>query len=250
MAGRSWKLRLHVQASRVHRWLGLIVGLQVLVWFSSGLLMTLLSLDGVHGDTTMIRSAGPDLPPGLAIAAAAPSATAPATELTIRMLEGRAVVETRYRDGRIALRDAVRGTPVAPIDRQRAGAIAAALHRGPAPIIATRLVTRRTWEYDGPLPAWAVSFSDSGNTNAYVATATGRVTAIRTRTWRIYNFIWGLHIMDYRWHATFQTPWLSGLAAGALTLATAGGVLLYMRWPRRRRRPAPPADVSPARSAG
>ena len=114
------------------------------------------------------------------------------------------------------------------------------MHRGPAPITDTRLVAHKTWEYDGPLPAWAVSFADDGNTNAYVSAATGRITAIRTRTRRIYNFIWGLHIMDYRWHATFQTPWLSAMAGGALILAIAGWVLLYMRWPRRRKRPNGP----------
>ena len=34
----------------LHRWLGLIVGLQLLMWSVSGLVFTLLDIDNVHGD--------------------------------------------------------------------------------------------------------------------------------------------------------------------------------------------------------
>lgn len=44
MVLRSRKLRLHIGASKLHRWLSLIIGVQLLLWFSSGLLMSVLPI--------------------------------------------------------------------------------------------------------------------------------------------------------------------------------------------------------------
>ena len=65
---------------------------------------------------------------------------------------------------------------------------------------------------------------------------TGRLTSVRTGTWRLYDFFWGLHIMDWTEHERFNTPWLMAFAAGGLVFGVAGAILLFMRWPRRRRR--------------
>ena len=37
-------------ARSLHKWLGLIVGLQVLIWLATGLYMVVLDLDFIHGD--------------------------------------------------------------------------------------------------------------------------------------------------------------------------------------------------------
>lgn len=44
--------------------------------------------------------------------------------------------------------------------------------------------------------------------------------------------------MDWSEHEDFNTPWLRAFAAGGLLLAIAGTILLYLRWPRKRRRAA------------
>lgn len=102
----------------------------------------------------------------------------------------------------------------------------------------TQAVTNRSTEYRGALPAWQVALDDSDATRVYVDAATGRIAAVRTSTWRLYDFFWGLHIMDWKNHENFNTPWLMAFAVGSLGLGVAGSVLLYMRWPRRSRRRA------------
>jgi len=64
----------------------------------------------------------------------------------------------------------------------------------------------------------------------------GRIAAVRTGTWRFYDFVWGLHIMDWKNHENFNSPWLLGFAIGGLMLWIGGATLLALRWPRRRRR--------------
>ena len=78
--------------------------------------------------------------------------------------------------------------------------------------------------------------SDAENTHVYVEANTGRITAVRNGTWRLYDFFWGLHIMDWKNHENFNTPWLLAFAIGGLILGIAGTILLFIRWPFRRRR--------------
>ena len=59
-------------------------------------------------------------------------------------------------------------------------------------------VTANDSEYRGALPAWRVDFEDGEGRSIYVAADTGAVTARRSTLWRVYDFLWGLHIMDWR----------------------------------------------------
>ena len=48
-----------------------------------------------------------------------------------------------------------------------------------------------------PLPAWKVTFNHPTNTNVYVAAATGKIETFRNNRWRIFDFLWMFHTMDY-----------------------------------------------------
>jgi hypothetical protein len=103
-------------------------------------------------------------------------------------------------------------------------------------------VTAGSPEYRGPLPAWRVSFDDLESTRIYVSADEARVAARRTGTWRVYDFLWSLHIMDWREHEDINNNWLRAAAGLALLMALGGVVLLPWRmgWLRKRgRRPGP-----------
>ena len=48
MATPSLKLRLHVLGSKIHKWLAIFVGVQVLLWMGTGALMSFLDLEEVR----------------------------------------------------------------------------------------------------------------------------------------------------------------------------------------------------------
>ncbi|MCW3837286.1 PepSY domain-containing protein [Sphingomonas canadensis] len=234
-------MRLHIGASRLHRWLALVIGVQLLLWFSSGLVMSLLPIDRVRGEHLVDREAAAALPasaryvsPQAIIAAS----DGPVRALRHRMLLGRPVVETETGSGALQLYDGATGVRLPPIDARQAEAIALGAYRGtPAPDAAVERVTAVSTEYKGRVPAWRVALADADSTRIYV-TDTGTIAAVRTGTWRLYDFFWGLHIMDWSEHENFNTPWLKAFAFGGLALAIAGTILLYLRWPRRKRRRA------------
>ena len=54
-------------------------------------------------------------------------------------------------------------------------------------------------EYRGrDLPLFKVTTLSKEKINVYIDALSGQVKAIRSDSWRMWDFLWGLHIMDYR----------------------------------------------------
>lgn len=202
-------------------------------------MMALLPIETVHGDHRVERNAEPPLAVTSGYAstdALLRAAGGPVRQLTFRTLLGRPVVDAQLASGGTRLLDARTAQALPPIDAATAAAVARAAYRGGPPLTPTMTrVEKPTTEYRGALPAWRASFADDDETRIYVAADTGRLTSVRTGTWRFYDFFWSLHIMDWTEHERFNTPWLRAFAGAGLLFGLAGAVLLYMRWPRRRR---------------
>jgi hypothetical protein len=222
----------------VHKWLALIIGAQLLIWFSSGALMSFLPIEEVRGEHLVDRETVAVIRTGSRLADPATilaRAGAPVEAIHWRMLGDHAVAEVTTANG-IKRFDATTGAPLPPVDASEATMIArAAWKAANKPVSTASRVTSESPEYRGVLPAWRIAFSDPDATSVFVAADTGRITAVRTGAWRLYDFFWGLHIMDWMNHENFNTPWLLAFAIGGLVLGLAGTALLIMRWPFRRR---------------
>ena len=85
------------------------------------------------------------------------------------------------------------------------------------------------------LPVWQVNFDDSRHTTVYVSPQTGAVVGRRNSIWRVYDFFWMLHIMDYSERDNFNNPLLVTAAVIGWLLATSG-LWLVVTWLMRKRR--------------
>lgn len=230
--------RIHLLASRAHKWLALVIGAQLLIWFASGVLMSFLPIDEVRGEHLVDREQVIPIPPKLPMVSPdriIAAAGAPVKAMSWRMLGGRPVVEVSTTQG-VQMFDARTGASLPPVDAALAIRIARAAWKGAGvPRSSVTRVTAPSPEYRGVLPAWRIAFSDPDRTSIFIAADTGRIAAVRTGTWRLYDFFWGLHIMDWKNHEDFNTPWLLAFAVGGLLLGLAGTILLFMRWPLRGR---------------
>ncbi len=235
----SRRLRLHLFANHLHKWLALFIGVQLLIWFASGALMSFLPIEKVRGEHLIDREMVTLIPAGTAYSDPAKIAAvvgAPIKAITGHMVGGRAVAEVATTKG-IRLFDAATAAPLPAIDAVQATAIAkTAWNSAVKPNTTASRVSEESPEYRGALPAWRIAFADPDNTSVFVAAESGRIAAVRTSTWRLYDFFWSLHIMDWKNHENFNTPWLLGFAFGGLIFGLSGTVLLFMRWPFRRNR--------------
>lgn len=130
----------------------------------------------------------------------------------------------------------------APISQAEAEETARRDQPGYPAVAASELLTEpAAIEYRGrPLPAWRVVLKDAARTAVYVDASTGDVTARRNRLWRVYDFLWSLHIMDYRAREDFNHPLLIGAALLGVLTVLSGAVLWALRIRRRLRHEQPP----------
>lgn len=219
----------------MHRWLGLVIGLQVIAWSVGGAYFAWVGPDEVHGD----RLRREVHPPAVDLSRVRPpQGEARALRLVVRA--GRPAWEVVRRNDAVEWVDAESGAPLPDLTEEEARAIVAADWAGPEPIESMEFVVEAPGEYRGqPLPAWRAHMGDRERTRIYVDARSGAIEAYRTDTWRWWDFLWMLHIMDYRDRSDFHTPWLFA-AAIVSTLTAMSGLALWggrvaTRFAKRRR---------------
>jgi len=84
-----------------------------------------------------------------------------------------------------------------------------------------------------PIDAWKIEMDDG--TRFYVDSSTGQIAATRTRWWRFYDLMWGLHIMDPQTREDTHNPFVIGFGIIALAMAVLGTIVLPMTIRRRKK---------------
>jgi len=228
-------------SAKIHKWLALLMAVQILFWFVSGLFFAAIPIERVRSEHSIAEQPRRPLPFDTAADGLLRLGTAGVTgeKLELRMLLDRPVALITRGQGRPLLYDLASGQRLSPLPIHEAVRIAEADHAGPARAARVELVTEKSPEYRGALPAWRVDFEDGANRSLYVAADTGVVAARRSTLWRVYDFLWGLHIMDWRGHEDFNSPLLIVATALGLVVIVTGIIMLpsrlgYTAWRRRR----------------
>lgn len=209
---------------RAHRVLALIVGVQALLWMASGLYMTAISIDVIHGDH-LAHTHRPALSDLGRLKAPAEVGIAPGEALRLKQWLGRPVFEVG-KGAQARLVDARTGAALTPISQATAQAIAQSLYQGDGKVDSVHWLTTAPQEVGTrPVPMWQVRFADGVATTLYISPFTGERLATRHTLWRAFDVMWMLHIMDYRTREDIGNPLLRIAAILGLLLTVAGLVL-------------------------
>ncbi|WP_341501965.1 PepSY domain-containing protein [Gallaecimonas sp. GXIMD4217] len=216
-----------------HRYLALVVGIQLLLWLLSGLYMVLVPLDRVHGDHLVreatSKQAVTPLPPG----------AVDGELLELRLVQDPlgplylARTEQGWQRFDAVTLQAL-GRPDAKEIRRRAQALYAG--EGNPEL---SLLPRHPRELGGrPGPVWRADFDGLFAPSLYFDADTGLLRAKRSDLWRAFDLLWMLHIMDYDTREEVNHPLLQLASLAALLFALAGLWLLARLWrqplPRHR----------------
>lgn len=213
---------------RIHKWIGLVLGLQFVIWAASGATMALLDMDEVAGGK---KPAAKALPLSLAARSIWPKvqgavAGQTITGLAVRPLLDRPVFEVTTAAG-VRLFDASDGRPLA-VDGPVVRKIAEASYAGSGKVVAVGPLRKLEIAVrEHKLPIWRVDFADETNSSFYVSGETGALLERRNDTWRTWDFVWMLHNMDYVNRTSFNHPLIVTLALGIIWLAITGFWLLF-----------------------
>ncbi len=229
---------------KVHRWLGLVAGIQLMLWTISGLYFSAISIDEIHGDHILANGVESPLASSFSlvsisqlVAENADLSDASLKDFQLHVNNGKPVYvarKTRF--------DAETGKKLDQITKEQALAIVNA--RTGVDAVAITLVesVEIGSEYrGGDLPAWKVDVVED-DASIYVSATTGRIRAVRTNYWRIFDFLWSLHIMDYEERDNFNS-WLLIFMATLGVITVASGLILFFVTQRfRSRRKAAPVS--------
>jgi uncharacterized iron-regulated membrane protein len=217
---------------RWHIWLGWIVALPFLAWTVSGLVMVARPIATVRGEALL--GAAPALPSGLVPIAPA-IGPRPVASLTLEPAPDGPKWLIRYIDGGSRLADPRSGRLLPPLAAAAAARIVEARYTGKARVAAVDRTSAQSPPLDlrREVAAWRVTMSDG--TRFYLDSATGEILARRTRWWRFYDFMWGLHIMDLRTREDSHNPLVIGFGILSLLTLLLALVLLPLTLKRGRR---------------
>lgn len=213
---------------KLHKWLGLIVGLQVLLWTVSGLVFAWLDHHEVMAEHSVRK-------PEHAVLTHSTPLVQP--ESWTSGLDSGEILEIRLAslldhwvwrvetDKGVVLRSATTGSPF-PLGEELIRALAVQQYAGSGRLAAITFHPTSTLETRDSAATWAARFDDDKETTLYFAADDGRLVEARNNSWRLFDFFWMLHTMDYRGRDNFNNPLVITIGFAALWLSLSGLILL------------------------
>ena len=229
-------MRLPALARTTHKWLALIVAIQAVFWTLSGLYMTAVHIDVIHGDRLVKAVAAPPIAVAGLVEPAHLAHLAPG--LRSARLEtqlGQPVYVVQAEDGP-ALFDARTAQKLSPLNAEQATARAQALFAEKGAVVRTDYLTKAPLEIQTrPVPIWRVEFEGAWKPTFYISPFTGELVSRRHDLWRTFDFVWMFHIMDYDDRQDVNNLLLRVFTWLAVATAGTGGWLLLYSFRRKRR---------------
>jgi len=238
---------------KLHRWLGLLMAVQIIAWMASGLYFSLIPISEIRGEhlTAPPEPLDPGQLDGLAQAGQVASllneqmgAGWSLAGLELVSVDGQALWRVEGQNAgktftRLVAADGKSFVPRLSEEavRKRAGERMLTTAE-PSSVDWVERVTEGSEFRGRALPVWKVSYSEPESVNVYIDPWTGELLARRTDRWRVFDFLWMLHIMDFDERDDFNHPLLQIAAALGLIIALSGVVFWAMttRLFRRRNR--------------
>ena len=213
-----------------HIWLAWLFGIPMLMWTVTGLIMVSRPIEEVRGNHLRVEQ--PEQPLILPDSSLA-SAEANLKEMRVTMQDGRAVAILTDMDGAVSRVDMASGEALPALTAEDARAIAAERIVDGDQVRSVTFFDADEVPFDfrRPKPVWQVALEDGAH--IYIGRDTGEIEAVRTRWWRIFDFAWGLHIMDLQEREDTSHPILI-IFAGLGVIGSLVGVILMFR--RRKAR--------------
>jgi hypothetical protein len=191
----------------LHRYLSIFVSIQLLLWTISGIYFAYNKIELVRGEQYR-------LPKNV--------------EYRIFDRLGTSIIET-IEYGEKSYKTYPDGNLIKPLTKEEALKITA--QKTTLNPLEVSLVTELYpgAEYRGSLPVYKVKTDTKDDINVYVGYMTGDIGSIRSDSWRIWDLMWSLHIMDYRERDNINNILLRMLSILALVTSISGITLFFVK---------------------
>ena len=221
---------IRTRLRRWHVWLGWLVALPFLFWTVSGLVMVAKPIEEVRGEDLI----SPPKPISVGGPLVAPQVQG--RQVLAITLEPRADGprwEIDFADGEHRLADPATGRLLPRLGAADAAKELTARYTGTAKVVGVSRVDADSppLELRRAMNGWVVRMSDDAH--FYIDGGSGEIIARRTSWWRVYDLMWGLHIMDLQGREDTHNPWVVSFGALSLGMVLLAIVLLPLTIRRR-----------------
>ncbi|MFA0960387.1 PepSY domain-containing protein [Roseivirga sp. BDSF3-8] len=222
----------HLLTRKIHRYLGVIIGIQFLFWTIGGLYFSWTNIDEIHGDQYI----GHNMDHALSSLVLGDSLN---SDPEIKQMSLMFVGHKPY----LWVNDSYLVDPQTwerkeQISEEEALSVAD-MHMKPEYKIASAEYIEEVGdhhEYRGkPLPAYVITYEGDENLKAYVGARDGSFQRVRHDSWRVFDFLWMLHTMDYEGRDNFNNWLLRAFSIFGLVTIMSGFMLFYYSSPTIRK---------------
>lgn len=227
------KRQTALKIRKTHRYLGLFLGVQFLLWTISGLYFSWTDIDDIHGDQFKKMEYQPKTFNNLL----SPS--------QLNFSEGINTIELRdinntpyYWINKKQLFNAIDGSLKNHITKEDALFIAKNNIKSDLKVESIEQINEvgKHHEYRGKLlPAYVISYGTDETLKAYVSINDGKFQTVRHRSWRWFDFLWMTHTMDYDGRDNFNTLVLRVFSLLGLITVLSGFLLFITSSPSFRK---------------
>lgn len=234
-----------------HRYLGIVVGVQLLIWTLGGIYFSWTNIDEIRGDhlkssKQLVVNSEDSVDPVKAtknFLSENHSKELIGVELIDVLGRNFYRIEHKNSEGKnkVALISVEDGTVRGPIVEAEAVKIASAARAGESKLVGAVLLEEANvgghHEYrEHRLPAWAVSFEGEENFTVYLSAEDGEIGAFRTDNWRYFDFLWMFHTIDFVGRDNINNYLLRTMSILSLVTIVSGYLLFLIsrRRPRKR----------------
>jgi len=216
-----------------HRYLGIFLGIQFLMWTISGMYFSWTDIDEIHGDQFKKQEPKQMVFSDL-LGTGQLNSMQPIQSLELLEI----AEEPYYWINEAKLYNAKTGEGKEGITKEEAQEVAQRYMLPELKIAAIKRIEEvgNHHEYRGrPLPAYEISYETPQNLKAYVAVENGAFQTVRHRDWRWFDFLWMTHTMDYQGRDNFNTIVLRAFSLLGLITVLSGFLLWYISSPTLRK---------------
>ncbi|MGB5926628.1 MAG: PepSY domain-containing protein [Cyclobacteriaceae bacterium] len=216
---------------KIHRYMGLFIGVQFLFWTIGGLYFSWTNIDEIHGDH-ILTEGGERTVASTSLGDA--SGRYDIREADLRFIGDRAYLWVN--DEKLV--DVQTWEAKDSLTREEALTIADSHIKSDYNVADVEYITEAGdhHEYRGrPLPAWVVHYEGDDNISAYISAREGTFQRVRHDSWRYFDFLWMLHTMDYNGRDDFNNWLLRAFSILGLITILSGFTLFYYTSPTIRK---------------
>ena len=195
------KAKFSLKIRTIHKYLGLIIGVQFLLWTISGLYFSWTDIDEIHGDNFRKENLSQRVFSNLI------DINKISEEISsIKIIDIAGEPFFWINDGKLF--NAKTGELLPMISKEQALIIAEENMVNGLLIKGVSMIQSipNGHEYRGnPLPAYVIEYDHEKNLKVYINASNGILEKVRYDDWRVFDFLWATHIMDYDTRDDFNT---------------------------------------------